>query len=59
MECVNQGVGGGVDENICFEKIVCLNRHACCHGFNEAITNQSLALGMRLLSRLGFEMAIN
>ena len=28
-------------------------------GLNETIINQGLALGMRLLSRLGFEMAIN
>ena len=50
-------LGRGVDEIICFEKIVCLNGHACGHGFIEAVTNQDLPLGMRLLSSLGLEMA--
>ena len=45
--CIEELVRG-VDENICFEKIGCLNGLVCCCGFIEAITNQGLALGMRV-----------
>ena len=46
-EVVHRGVGRGFFENICFEKIGCLNgltvRHCC---IKEAVTNQSSAPGM-------------
>ena len=45
-------------EKICFEKIGCLNGLVFRHGFREAITNQGLALGMRVSCLdLGLEMA--
>ena len=48
---------GGLFENICFEKIGCLNELVCCRGFREAITNQGLALGMQVsFPDLGLEM---
>jgi len=43
-----KGLVGGFFENICFEKIECLNGLVCCCGFIEAITNQGLALGMQV-----------
>ena len=49
---------GGLFENICFEKIGCLNGLLCCRGFREAITNQGLVLGMQASCLdLGLEMA--
>ncbi len=44
-------------ENICFEKIECLNGLVCRRGVREAITNQGLALRMRVsCPDLGLEM---
>ncbi len=55
--CIEE-LGRGVDENICFEMIGCLNGLVCCYGFMGAITNQGLALGMRVSCPvLGLEMA--
>ena len=43
--CIEELVGGFV-ENICFEKIGCLNGLTVRHWCKEAVTNQSSALGM-------------
>ena len=45
-EVVHRGVGRGVFENNCFEKIGCLNGLTVRHWCKEAVTNQSSALGM-------------
>ncbi len=55
--CIEDLVGG-LFENICFEKIECLNGLVCRRGVREAITNQGLALGMQVSCLdLGLEMA--
>ena len=54
--CIEDLVGGFF-ENICFEKIECLNGLVCRRGVREAITNQDLALCMRVsCPDLGLEM---
>jgi hypothetical protein len=52
-----EGLVGGFFENICFEKIECLNGLVCRRGVREAITNQDLELGTRVgCPDLGLEM---